>query len=208
MAALAYSLEIRLGDEFTWRVTIVDKDAWRLNFNESFESKFGGVASQLGAQKKIVVYAMGENTRERYITVYYKEWAWIRENDAFGEEPDWLKSERMSFDPKKYEWSNLFCPVPVAEYLNASFSSGGAFNVSGTTISRAEGKLVELKTYDAFSGALSMHQWKVNDQVVYEHSSFKTVSGYPALVVLAIAIVGTLGLVYLTRRRLAKSASH
>ena len=105
-------------------------------------------------------------------------------------------SNLITDDPANFQWSSLFCPVPVSEYLTKASVNSNAYNASGTSIYQADGAFVTTKTYDALTGVLSVFQCKVKNQVLFEYDLGLTIPGYPVPLFLGVSVASMIGIAW------------
>jgi len=182
-----YSWNINIGDEFIWKIDLVDQDALNTtfggNWEEDLQDKFGPGAYNLNAQKKYKFINI--SSTPSYWDLDFDIWNWTNSN--FGTLAD-ISNYRISYQtfegmiPFLGPWGKnaYFSPLDVDQYLEEYDANENRYNVNNSWVYN-EADLTNysiIYTFNRDTGVLSKAEIKnENEEVIYQFSIQSGVGG-------------------------------
>ncbi|MGM0467304.1 MAG: hypothetical protein ACQERB_00700 [Promethearchaeati archaeon] len=177
--AQEYTWNISIGEEFIWKVDLIDQDAlnttFGMNWEEDLESEFGIGAYNLNATKKYKFINI--NSTSKYWYLDFDIWHWTTSN--FAEVSD--ISDNIPYQtfegtyPYLGPWGKnvYFSPLDVDQYLCEYDANENRYNVNNSWVYN-EDDLTNysiIYTFNRDTGVLSKAEIKnENEEVIYQFS--------------------------------------
>jgi len=175
-----YTWNISIGEEFIWKVDLIDQDAlnttFGMNWEEDLESEFGIGAHNLNAQKKYKFINISQTSQYWYLD--FDIWNWTTSNFAQIADISEYRISYQTFEgmiPFLGPWGKdaYFSPLDVDQYLEEYDANENRYNVNNTWV-YTEADLTNYSivyTFNTDTGVLSKAEIKnENEEVIYQFS--------------------------------------
>jgi len=175
-----YSWNINIGDEFIWKVDLIDQDALNTTFGvsweEDLEDKFGLGAHNLNAQKKYKFINISQTSQYWYLD--FDIWNWTNSNFAQAADISeyrivYQHFEGIHFGVGSWNPDFWFSPLNVEEYLDVYLENDKGYNLNNTWV-YTDSNLTNysmIYTFNRDTGVLSKAEIKnENEEIIYQFS--------------------------------------